>query len=388
MRGKPPLSLPRYPRCSRGGGRRRGSPIPVRDSSVGHCSLRRCGRGLVGDCRALGDLIQFDSSATVSPGGTVWEGVAAEAAQERAFADLVKVRGLSDVLHESASIARRGADTLESAKRNVLDAVDEASSAGYLVGEDLSVTPTRRGLTAQAQAQVYAAGIQERAAQLAAQDAAIAAKITTVSAPLNSVAFAESQAPTVARALGAGFKLDHEWDPYTDQPGRGPFEPVTPLQPQFDPKTGTVQGGAGFPPMGEGPIGGRGGPGSRGPGGSGAGRQGGSGGVEPPRPGSGGGEIPKNVRDTLEQIDAGKWPGAANAPGTKGGGKFDNDPPEPGQPRPLPTTEPSGKPIIYSEWDANPRDPELKRDEERIITGTDGSAWYTTDHYHTFHRIR
>lgn len=28
--------------------------------------------------------------ASVSPGGTVWEGVAAEAAQERAFADLVK----------------------------------------------------------------------------------------------------------------------------------------------------------------------------------------------------------------------------------------------------------------------------------------------------------
>lgn len=42
---------------------------------------------------------------TVSPGGTVWEGAAAEAAQESAFADLVKVRGLADVLHESAAIS-------------------------------------------------------------------------------------------------------------------------------------------------------------------------------------------------------------------------------------------------------------------------------------------
>nr|WP_245850201.1 ribonuclease domain-containing protein [Mycobacterium angelicum] len=25
---------------------------------------------------------------------------------------------------------------------------------------------------------------------------------------------------------------------------------------------------------------------------------------------------------------------------------------------------------------------------ERIISGSDGSAWYTTDHYRTFHRIR
>src|ERR1700743_3071330 len=82
-------------------------------------------------------------SVSVSPGGTVWEGVAAEAAQERAFADLVKVRGLADVLHESSAIARRGAETLYSAKRSVLDAVEEASTAGYVVGEDLSVTPRR-----------------------------------------------------------------------------------------------------------------------------------------------------------------------------------------------------------------------------------------------------
>ncbi|SOX52908.1 hypothetical protein MAAFP003_1576, partial [Mycobacterium ahvazicum] len=190
---------------------------------------------------------------TVSPGGTVWQGVAAEAAQERAFADLVKVRGLADVLHESAEIARRGAESLDSAKRSVLDAVEEASSAGYVVGEDLSVTPPRASVAAQAQAQVYAADLRQRAAQLVAHDQAIAAKITTASAPLSAVSFAESQAPAVARALGAGFKLDHEWDPYTDQPAHGPFEPVSPGPTQFDPKTGTVQGGGG-------PIGGKGPP--------------------------------------------------------------------------------------------------------------------------------
>jgi hypothetical protein len=198
----------------------------------------------------------------VSPGGTVWEGVAAEAAQERAFADLVKVRGLADLLHESAAIAHRGADTLDSAKRSVLDAVEEASSAGYVVGEDLSVTPPRGGLAAQAQAQLYAADIQDRAAQLVAHDQAIAAEITTASAPLNRVTFPEPQESPPARALGTGFKLDHEWDPYTDQPAHGPFEPVTPGRSQFDPKTGAVEGGGGFPPMG-------------GKGGSGAGAKGG-----------------------------------------------------------------------------------------------------------------
>jgi len=97
--------------------------------------------------------------------------------------------------------------------------------------------------------------------------------------------------------------------------------------------------------------------------------------------------VPQEVQDTLNQIDAGKWPGSANAPGTKGGGVFNNTPP-PGQSSPLPTTDASGKPITYQKWDVNPKVPGQGRDVERIVTGSDGSAWYTTDHYHTFHRIR
>jgi guanyl-specific ribonuclease Sa len=105
-------------------------------------------------------------------------------------------------------------------------------------------------------------------------------------------------------------------------------------------------------------------------------------------PGTPAGEppAPQNVQDTLEQIDAGKWPGSANAPGTKGGSVFKNTTPG-GEPL-LPTTDASGKPITYQEWDVNPRVPNLDRGGERIVTGSDGSAWYTTDHYHTFHRIR
>ena len=35
----------------------------------------------------------------------------------------------------------------------------------------------------------------------------------------------------------------------------------------------------------------------------------------------------------------------------------------------------------YQEWDVNPKKPGRSRDAERIITGADGSAWYTLDHY-------
>jgi ribonuclease T1 len=54
----------------------------------------------------------------------------------------------------------------------------------------------------------------------------------------------------------------------------------------------------------------------------------------------------------------------------------------------LPTTDASGKPITYQEWDANPKVPAQSRDDERIVTGSDGSAWYTPDHYKTFQRLR
>ncbi|WP_338043821.1 ribonuclease domain-containing protein [Mycobacterium riyadhense] len=84
----------------------------------------------------------------------------------------------------------------------------------------------------------------------------------------------------------------------------------------------------------------------------------------------------------LNEVDAGKWPGAANAPGTKGGSTFNNTE------QLLPARDASGNPITYKEWDVNPKVPNQDRDLERIITGSDGSAWYTTDHYRTFHRIR
>ncbi|MGH3564351.1 MAG: ribonuclease domain-containing protein [Mycobacterium sp.] len=103
----------------------------------------------------------------------------------------------------------------------------------------------------------------------------------------------------------------------------------------------------------------------------------------PTQPGATGGPpVPQNVQDTLDQIDAGKWPEAANAPGTRGGAVFvDRD-------GLLPTRDASGNPITYQEWDVNPKVPGQGRGGERIVTGSDGSAWYTPDHYGTFYRIR
>jgi len=52
----------------------------------------------------------------------------------------VKVRGLADILTNSATVARRGAEQLDYLKRQAIDAIEEAREAGFTVSEDLSVT--------------------------------------------------------------------------------------------------------------------------------------------------------------------------------------------------------------------------------------------------------
>jgi ribonuclease T1 len=92
--------------------------------------------------------------------------------------------------------------------------------------------------------------------------------------------------------------------------------------------------------------------------------------------------VPDRAYVTLIEIDAGRWPGSANAQGTKGGEQFMN------RGTKLPPKDSAGNPVKYQEWDVNPKQRNRGRDAERIVTGSDGSAWYTGDHYDTFTRMR
>jgi guanyl-specific ribonuclease Sa len=53
----------------------------------------------------------------------------------------------------------------------------------------------------------------------------------------------------------------------------------------------------------------------------------------------------------------------------------------------LPAKAPDGKKIRYSEWDVQPKVQGQNRGPERLVTGSDHSAWYTKDHYKTFLKI-
>lgn len=140
----------------------------------------------------------FDAvhQGALRPGGTVWEGQAADAAAAQTFADLVKVRGASDRLTEAADAARRGADRLDDLKRSALSAVGDARAAGFTVGEDLSVTDRSVAVgpalaARQAQAEEFAADIRARAVALSLADHEVAANIGAALAPLAEVAFEE-----------------------------------------------------------------------------------------------------------------------------------------------------------------------------------------------------
>lgn len=91
--------------------------------------------------------------------------------------------------------------------------------------------------------------------------------------------------------------------------------------------------------------------------------------------------IPKSALSILKAIrESGEAPG-----GYEGGSQFLNDGRGGGQV--LPAADEGGNPISYREWDVNPYQPGVDRGAQRLVTGSDGSAYYTGDHYTTFTRV-
>lgn len=48
----------------------------------------------------------------------------------------------------------------------------------------------------------------------------------------------------------------------------------------------------------------------------------------------------------------------------------------------------NGTPITYREHDVNNKNPGSARDAQRFVTGSDGSVYYTDDHYSTFTKLK
>lgn len=88
--------------------------------------------------------------------------------------------------------------------------------------------------------------------------------------------------------------------------------------------------------------------------------------------------IPAPVRQTLAHV---RQHGYA-PPGHVGGRVFGN------YEGVLPRYDSRRKRIEYREWDVHPKAEGRNRGAERLVTGSDGRAWYTADHYRTFAEVK
>lgn len=127
-----------------------------------------------------------------------WDGVGGDALRTRTGGDLTTVVGKADQLRSAARIARTGASNISAAQRQAIYAVEDAENAGFRVNEDLSVVDTRSSRNAaeqaarQAQAQAFAADINQRAAQLLGVETNTSGQLTKAAADVGAMNFPAS----------------------------------------------------------------------------------------------------------------------------------------------------------------------------------------------------
>lgn len=90
-------------------------------------------------------------------------------------------------------------------------------------------------------------------------------------------------------------------------------------------------------------------------------------------------DIPKKAVDVLGNIES---RGGLAPSGYRGRTKFGNNE------KILPKTDSNGSPVTYREYDVNPYQKGVNRGAERIVIGSDGKAYYTSDHYSTFITVK
>lgn len=130
-----------------------------------------------------------------APGGTDWEGDAANTAEQRAYADRAVIYAAADLVRRMRKVANLGAGNLQRARNAALEAIAEAETDEFRVNEELTVTDTRRytgdQVAAHAARQVIAEThhgyIAMRASQLAADDMQVGAELAAGATELDGM---------------------------------------------------------------------------------------------------------------------------------------------------------------------------------------------------------
>lgn len=170
--------------------------------------------------------------AMSAPGGTAWEGDAADAAREASYADRGVVYRAADHMRNMAQLVNLGAQHLSQARDRVLDAIADAEGDAFKVGDALTVTDMRRYTTGEtdvylarkSRAEEHRAYIAMRAGVLASEDAEIGAKLKAGAAelegmiPLSWRTSDDNRSDTIQM-------VDHEFAPGNEETGSGGASP-------------------------------------------------------------------------------------------------------------------------------------------------------------------
>ena len=125
---------------------------------------------------------------------TDWSGDAKDAAVDQVSGDVLVADRQATVMEEAATIADDGAHDIQAAKRDALEAIQEAEDDGFRVAENLSVSDTRRvdlleyGKRRMAMT-AHAETIQWRAGQLVQTDALVGRRLAEKAAELDGIRF-------------------------------------------------------------------------------------------------------------------------------------------------------------------------------------------------------
>lgn len=184
------------------------------------------------------------------PGGTTWAGNAKDAALDRATADCAVVGRQSGLLREAASLADSGSYDIKTARDKAVEAITAAEDDGFSVGEDLTITDTKRvdassSRARQTSANEHAEDIRWTVQQLVSTAELVGKRLQGKAVELAGIRFDGSEddgRDGTIRLVDHSFKLN----PEDGQPGTGDGETQPGLLPVPKQKK-SIEGSRGTP---------------------------------------------------------------------------------------------------------------------------------------------
>jgi hypothetical protein len=143
------------------------------------------------------------------PGGTSWEGAAAQAAAQRVITDRRTVLHAADSLHDVAAIARSGATDIRVAQALAQNRIYSAQRADFSIQEDLSIIDNGLSSTSdrkrEAVAMRHAENIWHAAQALDTTDRTVAKRLIEAIEDLEALQFPTERSADLTNAVMATF---------------------------------------------------------------------------------------------------------------------------------------------------------------------------------------